>query len=543
MKNTDLSLQTKNVMGYIKPKITPEGYDTTIRDYDEQTIIEELAANSYDAYASTFLLLLDETNRKLYVFDDGSGFSHSSMSQILTLGGSTKKDLLAKAGSRVYLGSYGFGFKSLKNIASDISIITCSEEENQCYSANIDLSKFDAMMADGVEGYHFDEKEKPKSNSKGTLITLTLKKSTSKKELNSFIKVLGNLPNENGKFNCYCGSYSGCAQVISDFKNQFIGLADTAKSLHAEEKVQLVSNLVESELEDCQKFDVSDKDNDATGVIYFAGMSGGKPKPLKDALRGIYIRIHGRLIKSDFSSARFTKNLTKYINFYSSTRTELSIDWLRDQINLSRTDIKFNNPQIEQLFKSILTKTLGHFCIKQFKKIETAKGKESDKKLKRRTELAKQRVSRAANIVIKDAKSGFVFKPTSDAELAILISQETIMNKIDPNYKLIDYNSQEPFDCMLYDTSRATFIHAELEPFLPNYLTHENKSDVNLLIVWSLADWKLTNARKKGKGGWFELVQGENSQKGHYKLLQYGSEVSRTFKEAIPVIVVNEIVK
>lgn len=537
-----MSFQNKD-MGYIKPTITPEGYETTIRDYDEQTIIEELAANSYDAYASTCLFLLDENNRKLYVYDDGCGFNEDGMTQVLTLGGGTKKDLFAKAGTRVYLGSYGFGLKALKNISTDITIITCSEEENKCYSVEIDLSKFNAMMAQGVEGYKFDEKAKPTPESKGTLIILKLQKPTSPNELNAFIKVLGNLPTDGGKFKCYCGFYSNCSKEISDFKNRFIGLAEIAKSLHSEEKVQLISNIIDSDLDDCLQFPVIDKENNAEGVIYFPGMSSGKPKFLKEALRGIYVRVHGRLIKSDFSSARFTKNLTKYINFVSSTRTELSIDWLRDQINLSRTDIKFNNPQIEQLFKTILTRTLGQFCIKQYEKIEKGKDKEADKKLKKRTELARQRVSHTANIVVKDAKAGFIFKPTSDAELAMIISQDFIMNKIDKNYKLVDYNSQEPFDCMLYDETKDDFIQTELEPTLPNYLEHKNKNHVSLLIVWSLSNWRLSSNRKKGKGGWFELIQSENSQKGHYKLLQYVAEDSIKFKKAIPVIVVGEIVK
>ena len=91
-------------MGNIKPSINPKGYRTALKDYSEQSVIEELAANSYDAYASNVLLLLDEADNTLYVLDDGNGFNESSINELWTLGGGNKS--FAPEGERIFLGSY-----------------------------------------------------------------------------------------------------------------------------------------------------------------------------------------------------------------------------------------------------------------------------------------------------------------------------------------------------------------------------------------------------------------------------------------------------
>ena len=40
----------------VRPGITARGFKTAIKDYNEPSVIEELAANSYDADASTLLI-------------------------------------------------------------------------------------------------------------------------------------------------------------------------------------------------------------------------------------------------------------------------------------------------------------------------------------------------------------------------------------------------------------------------------------------------------------------------------------------------------
>jgi hypothetical protein len=63
----------------IKAGIDASGYRTAVRDYTEPTVLEELAANSYDADATACVVLLDTSKGLLHVLDDGLGFSEDAI--------------------------------------------------------------------------------------------------------------------------------------------------------------------------------------------------------------------------------------------------------------------------------------------------------------------------------------------------------------------------------------------------------------------------------------------------------------------------------
>lgn len=542
MKTVYLDELKYNDMGKIKPSINPKGYRTSIREYSEVSIIEEIAANSYDAYASTFLLLLDDVNNKLYMYDDGIGFNNNAMKDMFTLGGGKKEELFAKSGTRVYLGSFGFGFKAIIAIANEITFISCSKEDNKKYTTKCDFSEFDKMMEQNEEGYDYGEEDRDNQNSHGTIIILDLKKPTSKNELDQYIKNLTRLPNDNGKFNCYSGFLALVKNEVLPFHSDFTGLSEICKKLQENDKIDIVSNLLDSELSDCDPYIVTDKENNASGTIFFAGMQGDKPRNLKDSLRGVFVRINGRLLKSNFSNDEYTGGITKYIQFKSGMRCELNIDWLRSEISLSRTGIKFNNPQLEVLFKKTVGRLVSKFTVPEYAKLAKVKEKAGDKKFKQRLELAKKRRSKTADVVIKQVRNGFNFKPESDAEVAILIAQEQVMKLINPSYKLIDYNDKEGFDCMLWDESRDEPIYTELEPTLIEFLEHKRKNNIQLIIVWTLGKWRV-GATMKAREGWFKLNQQDINIKGNYRLVLYPGEESTKAKLSIPVIVLEEILK
>ena len=528
-------------MGNIKPSINPKGYRTALKDYSEQSVIEELAANSYDAYASNVLLLLDEADNTLYVLDDGSGFNESSINELWTLGGGNKS--FAPEGERVFLGSYGYGLKAVIKYADNMKLMTCSESDKYMYISDINLGLFDAMMDKNSEGYKYETENLPKDQSKGTVIILKLKNPTTKIELEVYGKYLSNLPNHNGDFNCYYGFYRAVKSDVSSFMKDFIGLNEIVKELHQTGKINLATNLFDSELSDCEIENYTDKeDKSVHAKIYFAGMQNGKPKPLKASLRGVYVRVNDRLLKNDFSSDKYTGGISKYIQFKASTRTEISINWLRNEITLSRDTVNFSNPKLETEFKKVVGRLISRFIKPNLEKMSKAKSKGENVRLTQRLELAKKRVSKNTETIIKGIKAGFIYKPDTDAELAILIAQDYIMNKINPAYKLIDYNDKEPFDCMLYDEIRREFIYAELEPTLMEFLAHRNKNMVKIIITWSLGKWRIGSG-KTGKGGYFKLLHPDNSLKGNYRLVESVSETSIKPKKHFEVIVVEEILK
>lgn len=529
-------------MGYIKPSVNFQGFFTALRDYNEKSIIEELAANSYDAYASTFLMLLDDVSHKLYILDDGNGFEEKSVTEILTLGGSNK--LYAPDGDRAFLGKYGFGLKAVIKIADSMEIITCSDEENLQYSTNANLLEFNNKMEVKSKGYTYKTDSLPIPESKGTVIILKLKEAITKTKLDEFAINLGNLPNLNGAFKCYYGYYRPIKQEVLEVQKNFVGLKELATKLYERDSIKLASNLIDSELSDCEEVaEIEDKEDEIKAKIYFAGMQGEKPKSLKESLRGVYIRVDGRLLRQNYATDKYIGGISKLIQFKSGMRTELEINWLRTEMNLSREGINFSNPKLESIFKKALSRIITKFLKPKLIIKEKAKLKSGNEILKGRIELANKRVSKNNKVVINGIQNGFAFKPDSDAELAMLVAQSFVMTKINPAYKLIDYNDKLPFDCMIWDSVRRDFIYTELEPTLMEFLDHNFKDQIQLIITWTLGKWRLggSNPRKKGKGGFFELISLPHAQKGSYRLNEFASETSVKPRKHYEIIVVEEI--
>jgi hypothetical protein len=48
----------------IKPGVTAAGFRTAVKDYTEYAVVEELAANSYDADAECVIVLLDHNKNQ-----------------------------------------------------------------------------------------------------------------------------------------------------------------------------------------------------------------------------------------------------------------------------------------------------------------------------------------------------------------------------------------------------------------------------------------------------------------------------------------------
>ncbi len=523
----------------IKPGITADGFRTAVRDYTESIVVEELAANSYDADASTVLVLLDTTAGKLYVLDDGNGFSRESISEIATLGGGDKREVPVSRGKRPYLGSYGYGLKSTLNIASKIEVYSASDEG--AFKVQVDWSSLERALRPDFDGFPCEE-HKPSSRQRtGSLITLRLRNPTSAEQLEEFGAVLANLPTEDGGFRCYYGLYSGAAALVKKAFLTFKGIPDVVAKLHRKNLVSLAGTSIQADLGECQQTELQDKeDKSVKAKIYFSGIVGGKVRPLKRGLRGIYVRIHGRLLKQNFTDRRFTYNISKWVKFESGLRVEITVDWLRDQISLSRTGIRFASSKLEQTFGTILVRLVSGFIQPQLQKLQAKSERAAARKHSQRLELCKKRVHGASGRKVSGLAGGFCYVPETDGELALLVAQEGVLAKVNKNYALVDYNDQANFDCVVYDKQRRDNIFVELEPTLPEFLVHNDTSDVQAIITWSLGKWRV-GALKKGKNGAFKLVTQESGRKGRYKLLEYASVKSRTPRKDYEVIALDEI--
>jgi Histidine kinase-, DNA gyrase B-, and HSP90-like ATPase len=522
----------------VKAGVDASGYRTAVRDYTEPIVLEELAANSYDADASTCLVILDSAKTLLHVVDDGLGFSSEAVELIAVLGGGSKQTIPISKGKRHYLGSYGYGLKSSLNVATKVSISTVSDDGG--FRGTVDWTKLDEALKHDFPGFKFDQEPRKKNSPTGTHITLSLKNPTSVDALEQFGDHLANLPNDGASFSCYFGNYADLVKFTPEILDNFGKLQSTAKKLEKRGLIALAHSTRQADLDACQKSVITDKGAKVSATFFFAGINRGKVKQLKTGLRGIYVRIHGRLLKQNFTDSKFTYNISRWKKFESGLRVELSVDWLRDQISLSRTGVRFANSKLEEDFRKSLIKLVSAFISPQLKKLEAKAERTSVRREEQRIELAQKRINRQKSIMVPGLSDGFPYHPETDGELALVLAQSDVLKRLNASYSLLDYNDQAPYDCLLYDKKKRDFIRTELEPTLIEWISHRETDDVELIVTWTLGKWRI-GAKKKSKNGLFQLVAGE--KEGNYRLLHFASSKSKTPRSDYKVIVMEEILK
>jgi hypothetical protein len=526
----------------IKPGISARGYRVAIKDYNEPSVVEELAANSYDADATTVLVLLDRKRQELHLLDDGRGFSRKAMMQSGMLGGGDKQDIDTSESDRPYLGAYGFGLKATANISSKLSIDTISDEGH--FAVELDWSRLDEALKADFEGFDLHEHRRPAKAATGTHIVLALKNPTSEDMLDVYASALANLPEDNGHFKCYVGNFQDVKTELSLTPLNCAKLREASKGL-VKKKLLVAGDPTRSlDIRDCQLIEGKDKlDSTVKYRIYFTGIEDGKVNSMKPGLRGIYVRIHGRLLKQSFTEQKFVYNISKYMKFASGLRVELEIDWLRGEVSLARDSIKFTNAKLEEQFRSTLTRVVSGFIQPQLKKLEQKSERVAAKQHGQRLELARKRSSGGKDVCVPGIAAGFRFIPESDSELALLVANESIMKRINTSYKLIDYNDKAAFDCVIYDAGRRANVFTELEPTLMEFLQHKHiPENLELVIVWTLGKWRV-GAKKKGHRFVFQLTHDTGAKQGHYKLLAFPRANSKKPSSAFPVVALDQILR
>ena len=528
---------------FYRPTINAKGYKNAVKDYNEESVIEELAANSYDEDATTVVVLLNTATSELWVIDDGSGFDEEKIRVAATLGGGDKASRAFSTKKRNYLGSYGVGLKSTLNIAKSVQITSVSTQGK--YETLIEWSKLDEILAnDHHKGFDFRKENRPKNSGNGTCIKLKLSNPTDKTHLEKFGRVLTNLPSDNGKFSCFFGAYQDLAPEINEFFTNFKGLSKLAEAAASEGKLCKATNSREQDLENCQVKNFSNKDENWRATVYFAGMEGDKVKHLKSSLRGIYVRVHGRLLKHNFAEQDYTYNISRYMKFASALRVEFEVDWLRDQITLSRDGLSFSNDKLQNDFKKIVQQTISQFIAPKLKAAENKKAKQADKLTDSRRQRVEQRLKTDTSHIVPSCKgaAGFKYVPETDAELAILLAAQPQIIKDAGGWELLDYNDQGSFDCIFHNRKAKEIIQVELEPTLHDFLGHNNKKGIELIVCWSRGKWKVGTG-KKGKPGFLVLKDDKDKGGGFYQLLEHASEKSKEPRFNYPVLIVEEFLK
>jgi hypothetical protein len=139
----------------IKPGVTEKGFFHGIKDYKDESIIEELCANSYDADASCVLVFFDgsDDENKIYIIDDGKGFSDGAIESVAKLGGGDDKGLtnecFASSSGRPYLGLFGYGLKSVFKISRQLDLY--SANKTSTHEISIEKNKIGKFLDAGLD--------------------------------------------------------------------------------------------------------------------------------------------------------------------------------------------------------------------------------------------------------------------------------------------------------------------------------------------------------------------------------------------------------
>jgi len=522
-------------MERIKPRISLAGYQKALREYGNEPnrIVEELVANSYDADAYDVAIVY--TTNRITIVDNGSGIAESQFPKVLDLGSGTKLGTHDSRLKRSYLGSFGFGLKSTVNIAKTIKIGTINKTVYM--SAEIDVPTLNekGFNDSNWDGFEVEVNKSPKSKATGTAISLELQNDLTPDQIEDIRRSLYNLP-KSSNFRVYFASSKQAGKTLNSTS------ADAILSLQSEIKKRLKKERIAGTLEigtpKITKCVLSGSDTIDVSV-WCKGLDSNMKVENLGQLAGVYVKVDGRVLKRNFQGEKVLDGISKYPKFKHGMRIEIPIDWLKEQINLGRDGLQFGNESSRRKFENEL-KTAVSTAVRPFAKmLETRKSRAIAKELDLRMKKAKERIKQK-QLIRGLAKSGYAYVPQDDYEMALLIANPAVLKMISPNWILMDFNGQLDFDCLVYDRSTSDFIKVELEPELERFISQSILQNTDFIVTWKKGDWKVGKT-KKGRGGYFQLVE-TSERNAHYKLLIRSGPKSKEIKKELPVFCIEKMI-
>jgi hypothetical protein len=522
-------------MENIKPRINLAGYEKALREYGSEParIIEELAANSYDADSTIAVILYSE--KDIVVIDNGSGIASEQLPKLLDLGAGTKT-LGAHESElkRSYLGSFGFGIKSIFNISKSFSIYTINKESQLSCEIDVQIAKSKGFN-DSWEGFPIQEEKRQKNMKNGTLIHLKLSNEITPEQIENMKNSLSNLPKSNS-FSIYFGNARGSGIKINALTSKEISTIKNLASILKKGKIKNSLEVGSPKTQTCVL-----AGNDTIDIsVWCKGLDSNLKVPSLNQFAGVYVKVDGRVLKRNFQGEKVLDGISKYPKFKHGMRIEVPLDWVKSQINLGRDGLQFGNESSRKKFENELKMAVSA-AVKPFaKQLEGKKVQKVTKELGIRLKKADERIKHKQSIKQFET-TGYSFKPTDDYEMALLMANPTVIKKLSSHWVLIDFNGQADFDCLVFDKKSRDFIRVELEPNLGRFISQSVPQNTDFVVCWTKGDWKVGKT-KRGKRGYFELLENKDGP-GHYKLLIKNSERSKEPKQELKVFCIDKIFK
>jgi hypothetical protein len=522
-------------MENIKPRINQAGYDKALREYGSEParIIEELVANSYDADATIVIVLYSQSD--IVVIDNGTGIPSDQFPKLLDLGAGTKAiDSHQSELKRSYLGSFGFGIKSIINISKSFSIFTINREEMLTCDIDVQVLRSKGFN-EAWEGFPIDRQRRQKAISTGTIVHLRLVNEITPEQIENVEKSLGNLP-KTANFSIFFTSVKGTGTRVSSLSYKEIA---NVKALSSNLKSARIKSTLEIGKPTFQRCVLAGSDT-IDIAVWCNGLDSNLKVPSLNQFAGVYVKVDGRVLKRNFQGEKVLDGISKYPKFKHGMRIEVPLDWVKNQINLGRDGLQFGNESSRKKFENEL-KSAVSTAVKPFAKLlESRKFKKVTKELEIRLKKANERINQKQSIKQLEA-TGYSFKPADDYEMALIVANPSVLKKISPTWMLMDFNGQADFDCLFFDRKTKDFFRVELEPSLEKFISQGVPDQTEIIITWTKGDWKVGRT-KKGKSGYFELLENKDGQ-AHYKLLVKSSEKAREPKQELKVFCLEKIIK
>jgi hypothetical protein len=522
-------------MEKIRPGINVQGLRRALREYGNEPnrVLEELVANSYDADSTNAAIVYSKN--WITIIDNGSGIESSEFSRLLVMGAGTRLGSSDSRLKRSYLGSFGFGFKATSNISKLINVISINRLHTK--SAEIVTKEMETRMPDkDWEGFDVRVERNPKGKLTGTAIKLELENELTDEQIENIKKSLANLPKS------------------KDFRVYFAPSRNTPKALHSAttkailELKQLVRPLtkfrISGNLEIGKPKFVKCKIpgfDDIDIAVWCKGLDVDMKVKSLGQFAGVYVKVDGRVLKRNFQGEKVLDGISKFPKFKHGMRLEIPFDWVKDQISLGRDGLQFANEasrkKFENELKFIVSQAVRPFAQQLDKRKKSAFAKQAQLRIRKAEERIKQKQT------IKSLeRTGFSFAAQDDYEMALLIANPVVLKKINPDWKLMDFNGQQEFDCLIHDRKTNDFIKVELEPDLERFVAQAALENTDFIISWTRGGWQVGKG-KQGKGGWFELLENKGYGPGHYKLLVKKNKKSKDTKKELPVFCVDKVFK
>ena len=426
--------------------------------YRPENVLVELAANSYDADASQVEINSSGESKMIQVKDDGCGMDLADLDELITIAKSKKRDMLEKGkGTPLYkrqlLGCFGIGIISFLSLGNIIRIFTCKEGNKPIF---LEIEK------------HIDSEGKP--------IKIDISSPINDEKFRMHLINGGNSKH---------GTTIEIENSILDFSEKYAILRHKLSNLPLGNEFKVFLNESEIKKEDFTSnhwqikdiqfvLDDIDPSYKSSGQINIYYDIDAPNDTLDEFRRGIYLRVHGRVIEENLYYLLRSK-LSSPATVDARISGFIDADYLNKKIQANRESF-FDDEIVQNVCERILP--LVQQQINDFLELKEYVSEELYlEDYHHRKEQAIER-TRSPHEYLKKLGLEFAYEPAYEQELILIIAE--MCQKGYLPFHIISTSSGAHIDCFVewpieQKKRMPDFVgHLEVETSLDKFFTHQH---------------------------------------------------------------------